>query len=465
MNMASMTISSRLSGIAGPSGVITDPAELAAYQIGDKIPRAVVRPRTGEEVAELVKFASAERLAIVPTGARTKLGMGMPPRQYDLALDMTQLDRVIAFEPGDLTLGVEAGVPLEKLAAVLAEHRQFLPLPVPFRFRTTIGGTIASGVDSPLRQFYGTARDYLLGTEFVTGEGLLARSGGRVVKNVTGYDIHKLMIGALGTLGVITKINFRTFPVPGATRVFVALFESAERALELRHRVAGSPLTPLSLEIMSPRVAELLSGDVAARIESDPIPASLLRKTHWALMAGFAGNPQVLGRCERDLCQMAQLSGATSTAVLEEDKTAGAFGRVREFIPIALASSDATTIVKMVVLPAQMKQVLASAERAAETNSLLWAALARGLGVIYFALLPTDGEQDSRRRVTKAADQILLACRDSGGEATIPWCPAEWKSALKVWGLDRRDLDQMRKLKEVFDPHGTLSPGRFVGGL
>ena len=107
------------------------------------------------------------------------------------------------------------------------------------------------------------------------------------------------------------------------------------------------------------------------------------------------------------------------------------------------------------------------AEHAQQANSDGAAERARKLDAAGddAALLPTDGEQDSRRRVTQATDQILLACRDSGGEATIPWCPAEWKSALKVWGLDRRDLDQMRKLKEVFDPHGTLSPGRFVGGL
>jgi FAD/FMN-containing dehydrogenase len=143
--MASLTVSSRLSGIAGSSSVITDPLELRAYQIGARIPAVVVRPRASEEVAEIVKFAGAEGLAIVPTGARTKLWMGMPPRQYDLALDMTQLDRVIAYDPGDLTLGVEAGTPLQKIAGVLAEHRQFLPLPVPFLSLATIGGTIASG--------------------------------------------------------------------------------------------------------------------------------------------------------------------------------------------------------------------------------------------------------------------------------------------------------------------------------
>ena len=182
----------------------------------------------------------------------------MPPRQYDLALDMTRLDRITAYDPGDLTLGVEPGIPLRKLAAVLAEHDSCFRCGSLLHSRT-IGGTIASGVDTPLRQMYGTARDYVLGMEFVTGEGVPAKSGGRVVKNVTGYDMHKLMIGALGTLGVITKINFRTFPAPSAPRAFMAIFETRQRALDLRHRIARSPLTPMTIEILSPRAAALFS--------------------------------------------------------------------------------------------------------------------------------------------------------------------------------------------------------------
>src|SRR6202046_709757 len=149
---------------------------------------------------------------------------------YDIALDMTRPDRVGAYHPGDLALSVDVGIPLHNLGGILFEHRQFLPLGAPYQSQTAIGGTIASGVDSPLRQLYGTARDYLLGMEFVTGEGVVAKSGGRVVKNVTGYDIHKLMIGALGTLGVVTRINFKTFPMPAASRAFVASFQTVERA-------------------------------------------------------------------------------------------------------------------------------------------------------------------------------------------------------------------------------------------
>ncbi|HWF39200.1 MAG TPA: FAD-binding oxidoreductase [Candidatus Acidoferrales bacterium] len=465
MSIASITASSRLAGIVGPAHVVSESPELSAYEIGGHKPSAVVRPGSAEEVAEIVKFAFSEKLALVPCGARTKLSMGLPPRQYDLALDLTRLDRIIAYDPGDLTLAVEPGMHLHALEKVLGEHKQWLPLAVPYFAQTTAGGAIASGVDTPLRQMYGTGRDYVLGLEFVTGEGVAAKSGGRVVKNVSGYDMHKLMIGALGTLGVITKINLRTFPVPVDTRVFVANFDSAARAMELRHRLARSPLRPMSLEILSPSAAAMLASDTASRLVTETHPADVLQLEQWALVAEFSGSEQVLARCERDFRQMAGESSAAQVTTVTGETVSPLSSRVREFIPIALSSSPATTILKMSVLPTRMTQMLAIAEQAAELNSLDAAAMARGLGVIYFALLPADRGEESRRRAIQATDHILNECAKLDGNATIPWSPAEWKSALKAWGLPRADFDQMRKLKAVFDPGAVLAPGRFVGGL
>jgi glycolate oxidase FAD binding subunit len=465
MSTAGATVGSRLADIVGPQHVITDPADLAAFVVDDKKPAVAVRPQSTPEIADIVKFAAKEQLAIIATGARTKLALGLPPRQYDIALDMTRLDRVVAYDPGDLTLGVEAGIPLHKLGGILAEHRQFLPLGVPYQSQTTIGGTIASGVDSPLRQLYGTARDYLLGMEFVTGEGIATKSGGRVVKNVTGYDIHKLMIGALGTLGVITRINFKTFPMPAASRAFVATFQTVERACGMRNRVSQSPLAPMTLELFSPGVADLFSSEAAARIEPNPMPENLISGPRWSFTAGFAGNPNTLDRYENDFRKIAEECGAVDATVLSGPQIAPAFARKREFIPIALSSSPAATIVKMSVLPTKMAEVLTAATRAAEGNHLPWVAMARGVGVIYFSMLPTDRNDDTKRQCAQASDQILAACAALGGQASIPWCPTEWKGVLKVWGLDRADFAEMKKLKSVFDPHGVLSPGRFVGGL
>lgn len=465
MSTGSKIVSSRLPDIVGAAHVIGDPSQLAFYEIDGKTPGAAVRPRSREEIAEIVKFAAAEYLAVIPTGARTKLGMGLPPHRYDIALDMARLDRVIAYDPADLTLAVEAGYSLSKLLGVLSDHRQFLPLFVPYFSRTTIGGAIASGVDSPLRQYYGTARDYVLGMEYVTGEGVLAKTGGRVVKNVSGYDLHKLMIGSLGTLGVIVSVNFKTFPSPIASHGFVATFETADRALEMRDRVARSALTPITLEILSPHVAGLFSSDAAARLGSGTMPANVLSPKHWAFTSGYAGNEKVLARYETDFRRMAGELSALNVSVLDENTRPPAFSRKREFIPIALASSAAATIMKISVLPMRMKAVLREAASAAEANSLPWAAMARGLGVIYFALLPGERNAEWLGRTTKATNRIFDVTAMLEGNATIPWAPTEWKAALKIWGPERGDFAQMHKVKKVFDPHGIMAPGRFVRGL
>jgi glycolate oxidase FAD binding subunit len=465
MTAASQTVAARLAGIVGAANVLVDPAQLEPFEIDGKRPSAAARPGSSEEVAELVKFAAAEKLSTIPIGARTKLGIGLPPRVYDVALDMTRLDRIAAYDPGDLTLSVEAGIPLSKLQTALSEHGQFLPLAVPFMNRTTAGGTIASGIDSPLRQSYGTARDFVLGMEFVTGEGTLAKSGGRVVKNVTGYDLHKLMIGALGTLGIITKLNFRTFPLPLSIRGFVASFPASAQAFDMRHRIAQSPLRPITLEIFSPRVAGLFSSDAAAQITGAPFDSNLLSDSRWTLSTGFAGNENLLARYETDLRRMANESGAESAAVLAKDDLQSAWAREREFVPIAFTSSLAATILKISVLPAQLNDALVKAQSFAENYAVPWLAMARGCGVIYFALLPAARDENARTRISQTADQIQAMSSGLGGNSAILWCPGEWKGTLRVWGPDRGASAQMQKIKKVFDPQGILSPGRFVGGI
>jgi glycolate oxidase FAD binding subunit len=465
MSVTSPTIQSRFAGLLGAGAVISDAATIAAFQIDGIVPSVVVRPDAVEQIPEIIKLAAAEKLAVVVTGGRTKLNVGLPPAKYDVALDMSALNKIISYDPGDLTLSVEAGIPLRQISRALAQHGQFLPLAVPFLERTTIGGTIASGVDGPLRQLYGTARDYLLGMEFVTGEGVAAKSGGRVVKNVTGYDIHKLMIGALGTLGVMTRLNFKTFPLPAATRGFVARFPATAQACEMRNRIAASPLSPLTLDILSPQVAGLFSAAAPpSKFEPEPMPLNVLSNSEWTVTTGYCGHDEVLARYEAALRQIATDSGATAVTILA-DNLAPAWARKREFIPIAIASTPAATIVKISVLPSRLKDVLAAAQEAAGANSLPWASLARGVGVVYFALLPPNQNEDSFARVRTATSAIHQAAAKLEANSTIPWCLAPWKKDLHIWGSEPRNVSQMLKLKNVFDPQNVLSPGRFVGGL
>ena len=211
----------------------------------------------------------------------------------------------------------------------------------------------------------------------------------------------------------------------------------------------------------------MLAGEAAARTEPNPFPASLLSSKHWTLAASFAGNDNVLARCERELREMAEFTGANNAEMVDQKHLASVFGRQREFVPIALESSPATTVVKMSVLPSRMAEVLELAgEGGVDENAFVMGGLwRRGVGVIYFALLPAEMTAQTLNQVAQATSKILAGCASLGGSATIPWCPGEWKLALNIWGPNRGDFDLMRKLKNLFDPGDVLSPGRFAGGM
>jgi glycolate oxidase FAD binding subunit len=457
MSVGGASVLSRISEIVGDSNVAGEPALIAAYQIDGKSPAAVVRPSSSEEIVEIVKFAACERLAIVPTGARTKLGIGMPPKQYDIALDMTRMDRMVAYDPGDLTLSVEPGIPLHRMASALAERRQFLPLAVPFASRATAGGTIASGVDSPLRQIYGTARDFVLGMEFVTGDGIAAKSGGRVVKNVTGYDIHKMMIGALGTLGIITRINFRTFPLPRAARTCIATFRGPTGACELRHAIAKSVLRPQSVEILgaSAGCATPLGRRAAISFENN----------RWSVVVSFAGDEQVLDRDRHELESLAPGVDGNSLESFTEFRERAAenvANYISDFPGAILEHSPAAAIFKISALPTD----LAALAGGVGSIEIPCAIMMRGLGMTYLALLPSDRSDGSLRLLKQECARIFtLSGKAPWGRSVLLWCPPELKSEINVWGAPSGDFTLMQKLKSVFDPSGVLSPGRFMGGL
>jgi glycolate oxidase FAD binding subunit len=457
----------RLGEIVGSTHFSTNPGELARHAVDGLQPAAVARPGSAEEVAEVVRFAATENLAVIPSGARTKLRIGAPPHRYDLALDLTRLNRVLAYDPGDLTVGIEAGIRLAELSSVLSQHKQFLPLAVPFSNQATVGGTIASGVDSPLRQFYGTARDFVLGMEFITGEGARAKSGGRVVKNVTGYDLHKLLIGSLGTLAVITRVNFRTFPLPPMSRGFLAAFPSAEGALELRRRVAQSALTPVTLEILSAQTAAIFARATPRTLETTPLPGPWFSPSSWWVAVGFGGKESVIRRHASDLARMAKEARATSALVLGDEERPAVWGRLREFVALMLDCSPAATLLKARVLPAQLGVLMVRAQEIAAQHELPCALLARGVGATYVALLPLALDPQTLERLARAARQLteFSASREIGGHAVIEWCPTELKHKLNVWSATREDFPLMQKVKKVFDPQGILSPGRFVGGI
>jgi len=493
MTMISADFTGRLAAAIGTSHLLNDPASHAAYAVDEIIPSAVVKPASAEQVAEVVRFAALEKLALIPCGNRTKVSIGMPPTRYDIALDMTALNQIAHYDPGDLTLSVDAGISLAKLNAALFNHQQFLPLLLPWYSRATIAGTIASGLHSPLQQFYGTARDFLIGAEFIDGTGKLCKSGGRVVKNVTGYDLHKLLVGSLGSLAVIARLNFRTFPSPIAgSRGFVASFPNAEGALALRRAIAESSLTPLTHDIVSPELAQIF----AARTPSAPEPAVFAGEDRaaaqsslppignwfnphgWHLCAAFAGTSEVLDRYARELTLLAERSRATSTTLLDDATRPAFWGRLRETLSMVLEVSPAAVIYKISALPSHHAALFSDLRQIADRAQLPHALVARASGTIYFALLPSSISNETTPRISNFADVLFHSISPAvdpahthRGHATLLFAPPTWKRSLRIpdggegqtldlWGPSPRDLALMRRLKNAFDPQNILAPGR-----
>src|ERR1700686_5466549 len=327
MSTVATNVAARLETVIGAARVNGNSESCAKFAVDGVVPSAVVRPASSAEVVEIVRFANSEKLALIPCGNGTKLRIGMPPARYDIALDTTGLNQIAYYDPGDLTLSVDAGISLTQLADALAQQKQFVPLSVPFFEECTAGGTIASNMGSAVRPGYGSARDFLLGAEFVNGAATFTKSGGRVVKNVTGYDLHKLLIGSLGSLGAITRLNFRTFPLPEGYGHLVSTFSTVDSIMRFKAMAARSPLTPSSSDILGPEVAQTVA---EFKEDRDSALPSWFMSGEWHVCVGFEGAETILRRYSSELVQYAQKCGANNYHLLDEsdDKVLG--GALRE---------------------------------------------------------------------------------------------------------------------------------------
>jgi glycolate oxidase FAD binding subunit len=299
---------------------------------------------------------------------------------------------------------------------------------------------------------YGTARDFVLGMEFVTGEGALAKSGGRVVKNVSGYDLHKLMLGAIGSLGVMTRVNFKTFPLAAETRGWLAGFARAEEAFTFANSIRKSPLAPQTLEIFDRPAGGILD----ARLP--------IEQTDWSVAISAAGNERVLERSASDLQTLSRSANATAFRALDCSAAVALLTAIREFAALAAYKFTDSVIAKVIALPTQMAETVRTLKTVATERHLPCAVLARGVGVIYFALLPTERDATTMTRLAQCAKEIVsVAGKNNRG--MILQSPLELKRAMNVWGAPGEDFTLMQRVKQAFDPHGIFAPGRLVGGL
>jgi glycolate oxidase FAD binding subunit len=371
-------------------------------------PAAVVSPRSYDNVCHLLTYASEHRLAIIPLGARQHAGLGNLPARYDIALDTRRLNAVVEFEPADLTITCRAGMTLGDLRRTTAASGLTVPFEPSIPDDATIGGVLAANVSGPSRISLGQPRDFTIGMRVVTADGRLTRAGGRVVKNVAGYDLCKLYIGSLGTLGVIVEATFKTVPLPHKELALAFDFASPDAACKL---VSHAGRAGLNVH--------------AASVRRDA--------TGWHLGVDLWGAPAAVARSEFDIAASASGLGGTQTPVRDSSGVES---------PV-VARIDATPR----RLPALLSEVAGSP--GAPIIAQPWDGVCR-IG------LPATAEAIEGARAI--AGRLAAPC-------VIERCPAELKREIEVFGPVPASFPLMQAIKWEFDPSGVLSPGRFVGRL
>jgi glycolate oxidase FAD binding subunit len=388
-------------------------------------PSGVIAPGTAQEIAQVLHYCSSAGLAIIVRGGGTKLGLGNRPQKADFVLSTGRLNRVIEHAWEDMTATVEAGCAIGKFQSALREHGQMLAADPVQPERATVGGVLATAESGTLRIRYGAIRDLALGLEMALPDGSVIKAGGKVVKNVAGYDLTKLAIGSLGTLGVITRAVFRLHPVPFATATYSTTLASGSDAMKVILAILDSHLVYTGLQLRAQR-ADQITIDVR-----------------------FEGIAESLQDQFVKLGRVAGVHRFTDSA-----------GEVWAARPKLFVNSTGSVICKCSVLPAQIGSLCDAVFRQAEPAGVAAMLVAQGTGLADVRL---DGASPRAR-----ADMVNALRGELDrleGTLIVQRCSASMKDELDLWGAVKDALPLMRQIKQKFDPAQILNPGRFVGGI
>jgi glycolate oxidase FAD binding subunit len=430
-------------GPAGPAGPV--PAELAAAcaevrrateqdLVSGQPARFVAEPASTTEAGAVLRAADALGLSVVPRGAGSRLGWGNPPRSCDLIVSTTRLDQIVEHAAGDLVATVQAGIRLDDLQARLASEGQRLALDPPGN--ATIGGLIATNVAGPLRLRYGAPRDLLIGITIVRADGTIAKAGGKVVKNVAGYDLGKLFAGSYGTLGLITEATFRLHPLPAATSLVTLEADDHGHAAAIVLGAANSPLAPAAIELDWPSGPGPLT--VSVLLEGDP--------------------PSVRERTDRMLDWIRDET-LMWPPFRHQEHGGGA------------QPDGAGTRIRVAFWASQLADILGSIYATAAERGLDPAVRGAAAAGVLEVRLPADVPAATLADFVPALRAGLAELGDIAGglppsraSAVVLDAPAEARGAVDMWG-PVPSLDLMRAVKDQFDPGHRMAPGRFAGGI
>lgn len=402
-----------------------------AYVLDRAEPSQISAPQALEQLRHSLLTASNQDSYVIPVGSGYHLHLGNVPAAYDVAVSMSKMAQILAHEPADMTVTVQAGVRLVELLARLAEHGQMLPLDPPGMESATVGGVLGADVSGPLRHAYGTARDWLIGIRVVHADGSVSKSGGRVVKNVSGYDMHKLYIGSLGSLGVIVEATFKLAALPKVDRTYRVAAPSPAEARGVITAAHEAGLSVIAAELLSPAASN-----------------AVLSAGAWCALMRIGGGEAAVARSTDDLTEYAGLAHGTIEAVPDDawQRWRAAFGPG----PLSMRVS---------VMPSKVADVAEVLDRRFAGKAPAISATAT-VGLLRLQLSPADDA-----RAIELIDQVREIAARFGGFAIVDAASPEVKQQIEVFGPPRPDVEIMRRLKAELDPKGILSPGRLWGRI
>jgi glycolate oxidase FAD binding subunit len=427
-------------------------------------PTMVFEPVNEVELATALRYADSAGLSVIPRGSGSKLGWGNPPTRADLVLSTARLNRVIEHAWADLTVSVEAGCTIGTLQDTLAQHGQRIAIDPLWPEHATVGGLLSTNDSGTLRIRYGGLRDLIIGATIALPDGTLASSGGKVVKNVAGYDLPKLVTGALGTLGVITRAVFRLHPLPHQVRSFTFVARDAADANRLVLAIQDSKLAHTGLQV---RFNSGAQPEVDIRFDGTEVGLAAQAETLRKLAA-----PATETHSNDDVWHARQhLFGAArpyrsepwnAASLLSSVALAKAEARPTASTPVdapPTQDSQPAAIAKFSVLPASIANTCQQVRDLAEPLNVHWSAVAQGTGLGWIRLGPAN---------TNAIQQVLQKLRSqlepAGGSLVVQYRSSEIPE-IEAWGNPGDALPLMLSVKQQFDVRKTLNPGRFVGGI
>lgn len=395
----------------------------------------VVYPNTQAELAEIIAMARRQGWGVLPYGSGSKLSWGGLVKNVNIAISTERLNRLIAHAAGDMTVTAEAGMKFSQLQQILAPANQFLALDPAYPDSATLGGIVATADSGSLRQRYGGVRDQLIGFSFIRSDGLIAKAGGQVVKNVAGYDLMKLFTGSYGTLGVICQVTFRVYPLPEASKT-VLLTGKAEALASAAKTLLASALTPTAIDLLSTQLTQALAAT-----------------SGMGLLTRFQSIPESVSQQSERLSEIGKKLELQSH-IYSDTEDSALWQRLRELMQPAAEKN--TIFAKIGVKPSAAVATLKQFEDNVSDSGFLGKIHAlSGLGYLRF-----DSE-NAVERISKLRELLSV----NSGFLTVLEAPITIKQQIDVWGYNGNALDLMKKIKQKFDPENIFSSNRFVGGI